>query len=211
MNIYQQICTQAPEATQHPGGFEQVLGQLQLSSSGHTHARVVALIGCQSGDGTSFVLRSLAAVLAERTEKRVLRATAVDLCRTSDGTSGLLLDSCKKDEIEHLYCFDPPKEPIQIDSVYSARTSGLEGVLDLLASHFRYILLDCGAVAVSGHLWTFAPFIDEALLVVAEGETKLNQITYAQRMIQQSGIHLTGCILNKRTYPVPKRLYRFLA
>jgi Mrp family chromosome partitioning ATPase len=59
-------------------------------------------------------------------------------------------------------------------------------------------------------MWQVAPVVDDVFLVVAAGETKREQVTYAQRIIAQSGAPLSGCILNKRTYPLPGPLHRFL-
>ena len=212
MSLHGQVTKPSSAAiSEGHAGLEQILGRLEVSSAGDAQAPVVALVGCQSGDGTSFVLRALAAMLARRTQKRVLGAAAADIVHALEGTTGALLESCQKVDGDHHYHFDPPEHLPKVDPFSVSQSSAHERVFRLLTSHFRYVLLDCGAVTASGHLWTFAPFIDEVLLVVAEGETKRSQISYAQRLVQQSGAHLAGCILNKRTYPLPALLYRALA
>jgi Mrp family chromosome partitioning ATPase len=83
-------------------------------------------------------------------------------------------------------------------------------VVRVLNSHFDFVLLDCAAVTAHGWLWQVASLLDDLFLVVAHGETKREQVRYAQQLIAQAGARLSGCILNKRTYPVPGPIYRMM-
>jgi Mrp family chromosome partitioning ATPase len=72
------------------------------------------------------------------------------------------------------------------------------------------VLLDCGAVNGAGQIWQVGQVVDDVFLVVAAGETTRDQITFAQRIVAQAGANLSGCILNKRTYPIPSLVHRLL-
>ena len=184
----------------------QLVGQLSTSRKGNAH--VLGVIGCRSGDGATFVARSLSTALASRTDEEVVELSPADLSACAWDTHGSILEACSKRSPSNLWRLDPPTRH------GSAKQPGASGVLarvvEALSSRFGFVVLDCGAVGVSGMLWPVARVVDELLLVVGAGETTKSQIAYAQRLIERSGAPLAGCILNKRTYPLPKPIYRLL-
>jgi Mrp family chromosome partitioning ATPase len=46
--------------------------------------------------------------------------------------------------------------------------------------------------------------------VVAAGETKRDQIVHAQKLLEILSCDVLGVILNKRTHPIPKFIYKHL-
>lgn len=75
---------------------------------------------------------------------------------------------------------------------------------------FDFVLIDCPALDASALALRWASDVDGVLLVVEAGETRSEQIETAQRLLQTSTGQLTGLVLNKRTYPIPKFLYNIL-
>jgi Mrp family chromosome partitioning ATPase len=192
-------------------GLEQVLGQLQASGQGLNRARVLGITGCRSGDGATFVLGTLARLLATRSRKRVLQADSVDLFTASCLTPAELLARCWFTDQPGRWILSPTKATSPSRLGESAPEGNLGNAMSVLDSQFDFVVLDCGAVTSSGRLWQLAPLIDDLLLVVAAGETRRDQVLYAQRIIEQSGARLSGCILNKRTYPLPTSIHRVLS
>jgi Mrp family chromosome partitioning ATPase len=192
-------------------GFEQVLGQLQASGQELNRARVLGVIGCRRGDGATFVLRSLARLLAAKSRKRILQADCLDLFSTSSLPPADLLAHCWFTDQPGRWVLSPSSERGPARVPESGPEGSLRHAMSVLDSQFDFVLLDCGAVTASGNLWRLAPVIDDLLLVVAAGETRRDQVLYAQRIIEQSGARLSGCILNKRTYPLPPLIHRWLS
>jgi Mrp family chromosome partitioning ATPase len=85
-----------------------------------------------------------------------------------------------------------------------------EAILHSLRKEFGYILIDCAPLRKGSDAIALAPATDGLLLVVAAGKTKRTKIEQAQKLIERSSGRLLGCILNKRTYPVPNFLYKQL-
>jgi hypothetical protein len=190
--------------------FGQIIGQLEAARQRVSRARVLGLAGCRSGDGATYVLRKLASQLAVRSRRGVLEADCADLCLASRLMPSELLAQCTFTNQAGLWLLSSPERGASSHFCDAASESDLKAAMLVLGSRFDFVLVDCGAVNVSGGMWQLAPIVDDVLLVVAAGETTRNQITYAQRIIVQSGAHLSGCILNKRTYPLPSGLHRLL-
>ena len=76
--------------------------------------------------------------------------------------------------------------------------------------NFDFILIDLPALNASSQALRWAKAGNGVLLVVEAGVTQINQIEEAQRQLRSAGGRLAGMILNRRTYPVPRFLYRFL-
>jgi Mrp family chromosome partitioning ATPase len=190
--------------------FEQILGHLEAGRQRGGRARVIAIGGCKAGDGATFVLRELARRLAERSRRGVLKADCADLVLASHLKPGELLAQCSFTRDAGLWLLSSADRDSA--SYFSERPGDPDVVsaMAVLSARFDFVLLDCGAMNVSGGIWQVAAVVDDVFLVVAAGETKREQVTYAQRIIAQSGAHLSGCILNKRTYPLPNVIHRLL-
>ena len=75
---------------------------------------------------------------------------------------------------------------------------------------FDYVLIDCPSLDSSAQALRWAATVDGVILVVQAGVTRIEQIETAQRLLQTSSGHLAGIVLNRRTYPIPKFLYKIL-
>ena len=78
------------------------------------------------------------------------------------------------------------------------------------AKNFDFILIDCPSLDFNPLALRWASEVDGVVLVLQAGETRLEQIDTAQRLLRSSPGRLAGMILNKRTYPIPKFLYKLL-
>jgi hypothetical protein len=192
------------------GALNQIVGKLDAARQRISRARVLGIAGCRSGDGATFVLDTLAKSLAVRSPKGVLRANCGDLLLASHLRPSELLAQCSFTQEAGLWLLSSSGLDTSPALLGGATESDLKSAMAVLCSRFDFVLLDCGAVNASGRIWQLASIVDDVLLVVAAGETRRNQISYAQRIIAQSGAHLSGCILNKRTYPLPGAIHRLL-
>lgn len=187
--------------------FLQIVSQLEgrLRSTAH-RGRLIGVAACTRRAGASYATRALARNLA-RSGKRVLLADGRSLLAALAGDQPDLLSQCLFTEEPRVWRLARNKRPLP---PRAPDEPTLERRLEPLWREMDCLLLDLGAVTASGEIGRFAPELDDLLLVVAAGESKQSQIAYAQRLIAHSGGKLTGCILNKRTYPLPERLFRAL-
>ncbi len=187
--------------------FQGVLGHLAVAPKRQVRARVIGFVGCRKGDGTTFVMNELARNLA-RGERHREVVTCVGGLVTAEKTftEREVRDCCVATTDEGVWRLDLPSPALGADSCDSATPP----LLAALSVEFDSVLLDLGAAATSGSVWRLAHHVDDLLLVVAAGETKRSQIASAQRILEQAGGRVSGCILNKRTYPLPRMLYRML-
>jgi Mrp family chromosome partitioning ATPase len=191
--------------------FEQVLGRLQAMPQALDRARVLGVVGCRSGDGATFVLDSIARMLAARSRKRILKVDSEDLIACTNLGPSELIAQCRFAELFGVWTLSPSRGGVTSQFRETGVSGDLRDTMAALDARFDFVLLDCGAVTSSGRLWQVAPFMDDLLLVVAAGETKRTQVAYAQRIIEQSGATLSGCVLNKRTYPLPDLIHRIMS
>jgi hypothetical protein len=78
------------------------------------------------------------------------------------------------------------------------------------ARDFDFILVDCPALLCGAQALQWTNAADGVFLVVAAGQTHVNQIEEAQRLLKDSGSRLEGIVLNRRSYPIPELLYKLL-
>jgi hypothetical protein len=78
------------------------------------------------------------------------------------------------------------------------------------ANDFDFILADCPALLCGAQALRWTSAADGVFLVVGAGQTHVNQIEEAQRLLKDSGSRLEGIVLNRRSYPIPELLYKLL-
>ena len=76
--------------------------------------------------------------------------------------------------------------------------------------NFDFVLVDCPALDTNPLALRWASEVDGVVLVIEAGETRLEQIVTAQRLLKTAAGRLVGIILNRRTYPIPRFLYKLL-
>ena len=147
----------------------------------------IAFFAVHRGEGVTRTIRRLTTELA-RTEKRI--AVLDGNLRPIAGT----------------YTVDSASNPAA-----STRppTDALETITDL-RGRFDCILIDCGALESSVNLLHIASACDGVVLVVEAGRTLREEIDRALQVLRQANGVLLGFVLNKRRYPIPAWLYRFL-
>ena len=188
--------------------FQGVLGHLAKAHKRQARARVIGFVGCRKGDGTTFVMNELARSLARGERRREVVTCSGGLMTAEMKFQGReLRDYCVATTDEGVWRLDLPFAAMTADACDPATPPP---ILAALLEDFDSVLLDLGAAATSGSVWRLAHHVDDLLLVVAAGETKRSQIASAQRILEQAGGRVSGCILNKRTYPLPRMLYRML-
>jgi hypothetical protein len=75
---------------------------------------------------------------------------------------------------------------------------------------FDFTLVDCPALLGGPQALRWTNSADGVFLVVTAGQTHVNQVQEAQRLLKDSASRLEGIILNRRSYAIPELLYKLL-
>jgi Mrp family chromosome partitioning ATPase len=79
-----------------------------------------------------------------------------------------------------------------------------------LSESFDYILIDTPATSISTSPNSLAYLGQGVVLVIAANFTKREDALSAKIMLESAAIPILGAALNRRTYPIPDRIYRYL-
>lgn len=202
------------------------LARLQTSEKGDVQPRI-AVTSALSGEGVTFIARSLAAVLAHDLRRNVC---LVDLNWWST-TSGLKSGQKQPDRalrgvaqvIEGKLSVDEalvwmqgwklsllpagPASPAERPVLAKADT--LVTLLDELGQRFDHVILDVPPILGTGEALTLASLGEAFILVVRQGVTAEAQVQSALQELR----HLTalGVVLNRASSRVPQRFVHLLA
>jgi Mrp family chromosome partitioning ATPase len=180
----------------------------QLAPPQPQHGVALAFTSALSGEGVSHVARAFAHELARHSVKRIALVTLAGLQQTVIET--VLPQQALQQTQDNLWELVPRQcEGSACESWQ--RDHGLrQATLTIWRRKFDYVLLDCPALRTSPAAAVLAPLLDGVALVVEAGRTRRADIQFAQRMLAGAQANLLGLVLNKRRYPVPAWLYRWL-
>jgi hypothetical protein len=164
-----------------------------------------AFTSTRRGEGVSHVIQALGNSLALYSGVRVLVISFLDLVSMSEF------------EVKHLEeTSERHGEPALIFHRKSSMGPGLvfpivdPSVWTALRARYQYILIDCPALESGSHALSLGNQVDGTVLVVRAGYGTKRQIQQATRLLSFGSNRLLGCILNRRTYPIPNWLYRWI-
>lgn len=166
-----------------------------------------AFASVSTGAGGSYVAESVAWELSRRTRERVLIASATSI-------NGLVPTHFR--EVNE-YPIPQDRSVEAAPKIWRLAETYYDSELvppnfhsqsvELLRRWFGYVLLECPDVR---EMTAPLQITDGALLVVAAGHTKRNEITQARELLDASSVNILGLILNKRTQPIPRFIYQYL-
>lgn len=147
--------------------------------------RVIAFTALAHGAGVTSVIGLLATALERDTHRRPAVVQASDIMilgKTSHVAGGARSEGP------------------------SARATSLNRLL----AESDCVLIDCEPMSVSAELARIASITDGVVLVLEAGFTRKKQVDRAVATIRAAGGTCLGVVLNKRKYPIPGWLYRFI-
>lgn len=186
-------------------------------------SRVVVVAGIDPGNGGTWVSLQCARVLAEQTSGAVclidgnLRNPALhdhfgisnhhgftDLIREGgsfgeyvhriEGTRSLWLLSCGSKRPED-------KAGLLLNSPV------LRSRMQELRTAFQYVVVDAPSPTLGGDCAVLGQAADGVLLVFAEQDTRKESARNAVAELNRANVRVLGAVLNKRTFPIPQRIY----
>ncbi len=198
------IDQQIPTGTAGLGRFLQLLSVLQRTKGAAPACGIFAFTSAIRGEGVSYVAGTLARELALLPRERVLLVTASVLStltpRDLDEKNGALRETSP-------HFWTAPAVALTGRTI----NPDLQGeLLEALRDQFSYVLIDCRALKSSPEILRIASQVDGVVLVVGAGQSRRDQVQQAQRVLQLASDKLLGCVLNRRTYPIPSFLQKYV-
>jgi Mrp family chromosome partitioning ATPase len=208
----------APEITIE---LRHMVARLQAQEKGGFPARL-ALTSALSGEGVTYVTRSLAAVLANDLDRQIClvdlnwwgsdSAPSSPVPRT--GMAGLVAGDLEVGDVlvqtanPRLWVAPAGQATISERPVL-AKSERLATVLDELDARFDHLILDLPAVLKNGEALTLASHSEMCVLVVLHGVTSDSYVRAA--LADLAELHVLGVILNKAKTAIPERILRLVA
>lgn len=185
-------------------------------------SRVVAFSGVQPGVGCSWLLVRTAALLAAADSGSVcvvdanLRTPVLHTylnARNGYGLSDALVDSQPVRESalhisRNLHLLSSGSMPLKAEPLLAS--SAFRRCVDELRAAFDFVLFDTPPLATSSDALFVAGTLDGLAMVVEANSTNRDMALKAARGAVAANTRILGVVLNKRTYPIPKAIYKKL-
>lgn len=185
-------------------------------------SKVVAFSGVEPGVGCSWLLVRASALLAAADSGSVcvvdanLHTPALHTylnARNRYGLSDALVDShpvCGS--VQHIsrnfHLLSSGSAASRAEPLLAS--SAFRACIDELRTAFDYVLLDTPPMATSSDALIIASALDGLAMVVEAHSTNCDAALKAARGAVAANTRILGAVLNKRTYPIPKAIYKKL-
>ena len=175
----------------------------------------VVITSCTAGEGKSFLTMHIAQNLAQRGNRVILvdadlrrsltiRRYGLETTGEWHGLAHFLAGYDELDDViystnyDNLYFIPTGRDvanPVQLlDSEH------FSDMLDALADHFTYVIVDAPPVGLVIDAAEIAKACDGAVFVIEYNKTRRRDIIDAYKQITNSGCPVLGCIINKVTF-----------
>jgi capsular exopolysaccharide synthesis family protein len=208
----------------HPGrvrvGEEEVLKLVQnvFRSSSSDSPRAVVFSGVGHGDGATWISGGAATTLAAQTTATVcvvdanLRTPSLHTYFGIENRVGLTDALAQPGSIRNfaqqldgsnlwaLTCGSHPSAAVLNSEALQARIAELR-------TEFDYVLIDAPPANLYADAVTLGRLADGIILVLQSNITRREAALKAKESFESSNVRLLGAVLNKRTYPIPQKIY----
>lgn len=208
----------APEIT---AALRHLVAKLQVQEKGGIPERL-AVTSALTGEGVTFVARSLAAVLANDLDRRTClvdlnwwsASGAAATAGRRTGMAGVLAGGASLEEAivrtaNPRLTLVPAGDATISERPVLARTERLGEVLEELAGSYDHVLLDLPAVLKNGEALSLAAHSEKCLVVVRHGVTSESYVKAALADLSDHAV--LGIVMNRSSTAVPERIIRLVA
>jgi protein-tyrosine kinase len=185
--------------------------------------RIVQFISSRAGEGTSRIIRKMARVLASHYHRRVLlldtdrknptHASAFNV-KTRFSWDNTVMEGASSVEayvtVDHSPLCIGQLMPNHSPSLQVLSEDQLRDFFDGLRNEFDYILVDSAPLNRSLEALVLSRPVDGVVLIVEAESTRSEVADKSVEMIRKHGGDILGVVLNKRKYPIPNYIYRWL-
>ena len=166
------------------------------------------------GEGTTYLVNTLATVAAKQANSRVAVLDVEALLRKFEAEEDVSFAMKYNTKRQHwALALDPnasPAGPLRMGGVQGEFSARLNLLLIDGRREFDWLLLDCPSLRASTLVSELERCVDGYVAVVGAGMARRQNIEQMEAAFQQSGAPLLGYVLNRRRYPVPQWLHRMI-
>ena len=199
------------------------LVQRVFMAQGAARSRTVVISGMESGNGCSWICARMAEVLASQVSGSVC---VVDANLRSPGLHNEygvpnhfgLTDALQGNDSIRRYVTSLSRPNLWLMSSGS-EVEGMEtmlgsermrAMLPELQREFDYVLVDAPAVELGDDCLVLGRHADGVVLVLRAHQTRRERARKALADLENANVRVLGAVLNRRTFPVPEKIYRKL-
>lgn len=102
----------------------------------------------------------------------------------------------------------PLAKRIKPGELWQNNDQDFPGLLKSLTNHFNFVLVDCSPVIQYPEALFASRYMDGVYLVVETGKTRRPVVQESLNHLAQAGANVSGIIMNKRSFHIPKWIYR---
>lgn len=175
-----------------------------------TPSRLFAISSAQTGEGVSTVALMIARELARHPERETLLVSTPELAQMTAEDLRHPDQRWIKEPLKHVWRMTPAGEGATSVRPWETDPRFVRDLLQHLRDRFGAVVLDCGPLLSSSDLPKLGHLVDGTIVVVEAGRSSRPQIEHALEVLSLAGSELKGFVLNRRTYPIPDRVYRWL-
>ena len=175
-----------------------------------TPSRIFAVTSPQKSEGVSTIALLIAREVARNPEHRTLLIS-------TDSLAQITLDDLRqtdqrwvREPLRDVWRIIPTGRQSAATRPWETDPRFVRDVMAALREQFGVIVLDCGPLLSSSDLPRLGHLLDGAIVVIEAGRSTRPQIEHALEVLSLAGSELKGFVLNRRTYPIPERVYRWL-
>jgi capsular exopolysaccharide synthesis family protein len=185
--------------------------------------RIVVFAGIDHGSGCSHICASVAETLAKNARRPVCLVDAnfrspvmsemFGTANTSGLTDALLREGpirsfAKNVAEEHLWLIS--SGPLTADSPSLITSSSLRQRIGELREEFEFVVIDAPPLTRYSDAIALAELADGIVLILVADETRRDASAAAVASLRSANIPILAAVLNKRTFPIPEKIYKRL-
>jgi Mrp family chromosome partitioning ATPase len=183
-------------------------------------SRTVAFAGVETGNGCTWLTARAADVLASQIAGTVcvldgnLRSPDLHRCWSVENGSGLT-DAMAGSQPIVTYCRRLNRNNLWLLRGGEATAEGQSGIgsealrkrMAELRSKFDFVLIDAPALTQSNDAVAWGHMGDGVVMVLGANATRRESAHWAATELAAAGVRVIGSVLNKRTFPIPEKVY----
>jgi hypothetical protein len=181
-----------------------------------TSQSLVGLMSINPKAGTSSITAGLGAELATYTDKPILVAKAEELkmVRADDlvRMSQFLQRTRERKLLSFQYFHHDPRilEDTRLAAKRGYSPQTIRAAMKAMSLVFRHVLIDFPSLKEAPEYLLMTPLVEGIVLIAEAGKTTKEQILWSTKSIEAAGGKVMGIFVNKRRYPVPEFIHKWL-
>ena len=173
-------------------------------------SRIFSVTSPQAGEGVTTIALMIARELARHPERDALLVSTAELAQLTADNLHRPEEIFAQEPLSGVWRLSATGKPASPARAWDTDPRFVREVMQHLRSRFGVVILDSGPLLSSPDLPKLGHLVDGAVMVVEAGRSTRPQIEHALDVLSLAGSDLKGFVLNRRTYPIPERVYRWL-